>query len=827
MMLVSRITRLFVTFFLFASPLAAHADVSSLVWGGALGGPEQVTMADGGTYAVPLNTSAPAFVTGPLIGPDGEFVSELFGNLYKITDSGTREYIETLYPHNEFDDPDDPDDGDVTLAWPSTGSYELDILSLPPAVVSFEDRLRHWMAQMLFAGIAHAQFGEPIFHETIRFTIEEAGSCASDCFSNVLFLPGLEASRLYDTDGDRLWEPPFFGLDHEKLLLDQNGTPVHSGIYTEDVIDEAFTANIYKSFIRRMDGLVADGTINEWNDFPYDWRFDVYDTVNNPTTLATTTVSLIAEVERLAASSKSGKVTIISHSNGGLVGKALISELDNQGKSNLVDKFVMVAVPQLGTPKTIATLLHGEAMPSEWFPFVAQAREIREIGENMPSGYTLLPSLEYLARVLDPVIEFDTGSALTQPFVARYGLAITNIDELKDFLLGAEGRLKPAAGDVLNPNILNTSLLAQGEANHAALDNWQAPAGIEVIQIVGWGVPTIRGIEYVERTRSGAACAISDCRFLDHTPQITIDGDKTVVVPSANSSDNTATYYLNIREFNDSTSGAVKHSDILETPQLLSFISELIRNNVSDQEFISSSKPLPSDSSRSIRLKIHSPVSVDIYDNFGHHTGIATTTFLGMPRIEEQIPNSYYFEMGEGKYAGADVLGTTTLQLSGLALGTFTLDIEQTIGDTITASTTFTGIPVTASTTATLGITNSTTLASSTLSVDVDGDGKTDAKISSGEGLTVPELLGLLRGLVQSLDLPAKREKKLLKAIDKLEKHILKDQKGKKFQKHEIRDALGEIKGKIKSYEKKKLLTKDEVKELLDILGKIENLVIK
>ena len=816
------------------APLSASAAESSLVWGGAPGGPEQITIQDEGTYTPPLNVEAPAYITAPDTGPNGEFLFDVFANLYRVTGPGEREFISTLYQHTEYDDPDDPDDGDIKFAWPAAGAYELDILSFPPPQVSFEDRLRRMIANVLFADIAHAQFFEPTLIETLHFTIEDvSASCVADCFSNVLFLPGLESSRLYRPNvigpEIRVWEPSFFGLDHEQLLMNPDGTPVKTWIYTKDVIDEAFTANIYKSFIERMDELVADGTINEWNDFPYDWRFDINDVVDNPTALATSTISLIAEVERLAAGSKSGKVTIISHSNGGLVGKVLLSELESQGKADLVDKFIMVAVPQLGTPKTIATLLHGEAMPSQLFPFVAKAQEIREMAENMPSGYTLLPSTEYFSRVLDPVVEFvDNGSPLMQPLVDSYGLAITNTTELNDFLLGADGRSKPAESDVMNPNIMNSDLITQGAANHIVLDGWDVPDGIEVIQIVGWGVPTIRGIRYKEGRLTGAACSISNCSFIDHEPILTIDGDETVVVPST-SLLTIDTYYVNLLEYNRFKNLKInrEHADIMEVDQLLSFMTNLIRNDTTVPSFIETSKPtFDPESAPALRISIHSPVSLDLYDTPGRHTGIATSTLSGNSFIEEQIPNSYYIEMGEGKYAGADILSTTTVRLHGLALGTFTLDIEQTLGDTITASTTFGNIPVTTSSTALLDIGDSTNLPVSKLSVDVDGDGVTDADISGGDGLTVPELLGLLRGLVQSLNLPLKKENKFIKAIDKLQKQILKNQNGKKFQKYRIIDALKDIKDKIKTFEKKKLLAKDEVKELLDILSRVQNLVL-
>jgi hypothetical protein len=53
---------------------------------------------------------------------------------------------------------------------------------------------------------------------------------------------------------------------------------------------------------------------------------------------------------------------------------------------------------------------------------------------------------------------------------------------------------------------------------------------------------------------------------------------------------------------------------------------------------------------------MHSPVSLHLYDVEGNHTGIienqgSSSDFV---RFEATIPNSYYTEFGEVKYAGAD-----------------------------------------------------------------------------------------------------------------------------------------------------------------------------
>ena len=218
-------------------------------------------------------------------------------------------------------------------------------------------------------------------------------------YSNVAFLPGLLGSRLYQQQlfENKLWEPNR-NADVEKLYLTDTGESVNQNIYTNDIIDEAFGFNVYKEFSKSMNDLVNNGTINAWQPMPYDWRADIEDIVNNDVLLNNNITYNIAEsVAALAESSANGKVTIIAHSNGGLLGKLLISKLEAEGKSALVDKFIMVGAPQLGTPSAIIGLLHGgeRGVLKGWLP---NHEVTRELSENMQSAYNLLPSAKYFEK---------------------------------------------------------------------------------------------------------------------------------------------------------------------------------------------------------------------------------------------------------------------------------------------------------------------------------------------------------------------------------------------------------------------------------------------
>ncbi len=59
--------------------------------------------------------------------------------------------------------------------------------------------------------------------------------------ANVLFLPGIKASRLYKkgTLGteDQLWLPNYFGNDLKDLALDGDGKSVNS-VYAKDILSQ-------------------------------------------------------------------------------------------------------------------------------------------------------------------------------------------------------------------------------------------------------------------------------------------------------------------------------------------------------------------------------------------------------------------------------------------------------------------------------------------------------------------------------------------------------------------------------------------------------------
>lgn len=95
---------------------------------------------------------------------------------------------------------------------------------------------------------------------------------------------------------------------------------------------------------------------------------------------------------------------------------------------------------------------------------------------------------------------------------------------------------------------------------HTALDAWTPPACVQVIQIAGWGIPTtLSGIAYASTTKPVFCTGICP-HGLALTANTTIDGDGTVVVPSAlwmSTTTGAVNYWVDLQKYNE------KHS--LET----------------------------------------------------------------------------------------------------------------------------------------------------------------------------------------------------------------------------------------------------------------------
>lgn len=612
----------------------------------------------------------------------------------------------------------------------------------------------------------------PYYVLHVTATITEASStpaCTEHCYSNVAFIPGIQASRLFKQGmffENRLWEPNRDN-DVRELLMTDTGKSDNPDIYTkagdDGIIDEVFGfhENIYKSFLADLDVWKNDDhLIADYAVLPYDWRLAFSDVlaggkvedgkVYYDASHTTAIPYIYQELERLAATSKSGKVTIVAHSMGGLLVKKLFADLEDNPSHphrallKKIDTVVLAATPQLGTPKAVASLLHGYDQGNAW-GIINNAQTVRDVGKNMPSAYTLLPSSMYFDRVHDVATSGEELSYTT--IIGRDTGDITTYTALKAYLTDPTHAANNP-NDTLLPIAVSYGFTTRAQELHDRIDSWHAPdfnhdgaPDIRVVQIAGWGLKdTVRGMEYVVRQRN-AACppgVTGTCResYADPEPIFTGDGDGTVVTPSAvamslitDEVKNVETWYVDLQKYNQLSELNTNrnHGSILEVSEVRSLIHKLIQGLSSPGEnyrYLKSNPDQLVPEGRFIRLAIHSPATLDLYDTEGSHVGIAASSTAERTIIDTDIPNSYYLQFGEGKYLGAPLGWSTTVVVVGTGSGTFALEMSEESGDTMTAKRTFSDIPVSTTTRATLTFGSVSDVAS--LAVDSTGDGIVD-----------------------------------------------------------------------------------------------------
>lgn len=573
--------------------------------------------------------------------------------------------------------------------------------------------------------------------------------------SSVLFLPGIESSRLYEGNDIALWEPAGALRPTGDLALDSSGESVRQDIYTKDVIDEAYGngPNIYKTFLETLATLKKDPNgIKDYEAIPYDWRLSLQDNIAYGNKIgdrvyysgsqrATTSPYLIQELKKLASESKSGKVTIVAHSNGGLLTKELL--IEHPELNILVDKIIFVDVPQVGTPEAFGALMHGEnqGIPSDLTPFLFTKKQARTLSNNMPMTYNLLPSQGYFAYVEDAIATIDP--ATLPDWITQYGDSIHSNDRLNAFVDNPTlDKVLPNSSDTIRPTIANSTLLAQAQTLHASLDDWQPASTTQLIQIAGWGVPTVQSIGYQKKlvcVQTGGNCVPQ--YVLDYNIKDTIDGDGTVVTPSqlwtSGTLPNVKNYFVDLYSYNKGHIDR-KHADVLEVADLEQLVVDTLTHNQTLYSYITETVPLSKDTKR-LRYSLHSPLSLNLYDSLGNHTGISTST----GQIEEEIPGTYYLEFGDVKYLFTDASSSVHIQMSGYATSTFTFNVDELQGDTLLASTTFKDIPVTPVTQVNLDVGSDISTLSS-MHIDL-GDGITHAITPKPDGvatldLTPPEI---------------------------------------------------------------------------------------
>ncbi len=590
--------------------------------------------------------------------------------------------------------------------------------------------------------------------------------CFNNCVSNVMFLPGIMGSRLYENSGlsdEELWVSSG-DAKQGRMEMNSDGTSKNN-VFTKDdtvrgseldetgLVDDAYGSNLYQSFINDLRDWKTEGVFTDYAFIPYDWRLSLDDIVTNGrvdgNNLSYTTENtdltqsyLYQKAKALQSTSKSGQITLIGHSNGGLVLKAFVEKLKNANDPlyHRIDKVILVAVPQTGTPDAVASMLYGSKLGIAWLG--VSAERSRGLVHNMPTMYNLLPS-EKMFETINPPIEF-VGNNIDPTWTSRYGDKINTYAEFREFLTGEEGRSRPDYSDTSQPEVLSNNLLSQAETVHQTLDGWIPAPETEVVQIAGWGLYTVAGLQVEDEK----ICQFDSNQLIGGRPvctenrdsvtvsdKLSLNGDATVLVPSALDmveSSKVKKYWVNLEEYNLTLSFNKDrfHKDILEVDTLRPFMKSIMKNNISDttNDYITTVQPV-SRSTRYTKYTIHSPLHLTVTDSAGNKIGWDSST----DTIVENIKGAQYFEIGEIKTVLIPKDTEHSVKLEAYAEGSFTLGIEELQGEEVLSETKFEAIPTLSD--SVVDITPATETEPAQMKIDFDADGtvETEIEVATGE----------------------------------------------------------------------------------------------
>lgn len=549
-----------------------------------------------------------------------------------------------------------------------------------------------------------------------------------ECCSSVIFIPGIQGSRLYKTRSsgseDQLWEANL-PSDVEDLYLDNNGNSIDTGIYTRDIIDKtnigqslglsSFDIDIYKDTLDHLNNLKNTNNIDSYI-YPYDWRLPVDSVINNGTKMGDgSSVLLQNKLREMANGSPTGKVTIMAHSMGGLLTKRFIQTLPPADQA-LVDKVIFVAVPHIGTTEGAVSVLAGLSLEKPYGSLINQ-KYTRSLAENMVTAHSLIPSAKYFENGSTPIV-FKPGAVELIPQLAMYGDNINTIDEMQSFVTGADGREDADFNNIGYPNVSPGNVFSQAKDLHNNIDEYTLPAGIEVYNISGSGKSTPKAIVYDKYS-------FQSTDYINYRVGKTNMGDGTVVSFSANNIDTQNKYFVDLYNYNKDNNLNHDHKTITGIEPVKNLLTSIITESINQN--INYVGNVPNNTvANMLTVGMHSPVDVHLYDTNGRHTGPVYVEVNGeiVRFIEENIPNSEYNEYGESKYIDAPYNANYVLKLDGYASGTFTLDIQKYSNDMPTTYEEFKDLPATDLLSSTINLIPD--LSINNIVLDINGDSLPD-----------------------------------------------------------------------------------------------------
>ncbi|MDD5528326.1 MAG: alpha/beta fold hydrolase [Patescibacteria group bacterium] len=477
----------------------------------------------------------------------------------------------------------------------------------------------------------------------------------------------------------------------KELEMDSTGKAVKN-LYVDGAIENVLTEDFYKGLIQELE----ENGYKEGTDlfvFPYDWRYDV-SCLAGAIECSDQGINTLDKMIAIATSSAgSEKVDIVAHSMGGLISKAYIEKF---GASS-IDKLITIATPNLGSPRAAKILLYGDNMDIGKFGlYVLNESTMKEISQNIPSVYQLLPSQEY--------------------FNLSYGY-ISDIFDVDNN--GVKGNLNYTD---TNNFLVNTGrngyLLDNAVALHNKIDNLQVN---DSFSISGCKTPTIDKIYILNKEKSGG---------YEYALRYT-SGDGTVPLVSADNFGAQKYYAYPADHGKISSSNGVR--------QLVGAILDNKQTNFNFSQYRNVSSTPENCNLSGTQISYHSPITLSAYDQFGNHVGVTDNG-----DTEINITGAQYDEIDGNKFIFLPTGATYTITGQATASGSFNARVETVQDGQYTKESYFNEVPL-AGTSTKVEMAISDNQKSYTIKVDQNGDGTNVEEKTPDSVLTEAEMNDVIK----------------------------------------------------------------------------------
>jgi len=340
--------------------------------------------------------------------------------------------------------------------------------------------------------------------------------------------------------------------------------------------------------------------------FNYDWRKDVR---GNQTDLDNL-------IESAKTASGQSKVNLVVHSMGGLIARNYIAD---SAKAAKVNKLIELGVPHLGTTYALKTLIYGTWLARDLYiiKLGIVPSEIKDVFQNLPSAFQLLPSNKYFS--------FYNNSDNDHPYPFRDDRDIDNNN--------VTGVLNYNQIKGLLSNLgFNMTVFNLGEQFHSLIDpNYNQTNNVKIYEIVGSSQPTLGQI-------FETWWITWPINLIPKTDEIYVNGDDTVPLLSGS-----------LKSDSQDLSGAYKiyyvdqhHPDLVsQNGAAMQTVKSILNDDnalpveVKDQKISLEGDQLSLDDG-----------NLDLYDDQGRHCGLNDKG-----EIEENIPDVTCTTSGNTKQA--------------------------------------------------------------------------------------------------------------------------------------------------------------------------------